>query len=338
MTRAARLVRIAASMFATGISVVGDTAIAQATDSVYDTKMHAPGVRMIPVEGGKYKLWSQRIGEGKIKILLLHGGPGTSPEYFENFPEHLGAGYEIYVFSQLGTYLSDQPTDTSLQTVARMVEEVEEVRKGLGLDQFYLLGHSWGTLLATAYAAKYQRHLKGLILSNASIFAAGPNQQYQSLLIADIAESLPEGRQYADSIRFGMMNNNTGNSQAFRALMAKVMPVFVQRHYIRLDPIPDPVERSRMHARSAAVHWLTRDMNSTNYAGAMAALTVPTLFIGSRYDYTPPYDYQRMKALMTSNRDVTIAICPNGSHFDMWDDPDNYFGAVERFIGRLEGK
>ncbi len=338
MTSALRLLRIAAAMFAVGISVVGDTAFAQNTDSVYEAKMHAPGVRMIPVEGGKYKLWSQRIGEGKIKLLLLHGGPGTSPEYFENFPEHLGPGYEIYVFSQLGTYLSDQPRDTSLQTVARMVEEVEEVRKGLGLDQFYLLGHSWGTLLATAYAAKYRQHLKGLILSNASIFATGQNQQYQSLLIADIAESLTDGRQYADSIRFGMMNNSTGNSQAFRALMAKVMPVFVQRHYIRLDPMPDPVKRSKDHARAGAMRWLTRDMNSTNYETAMAALTVPTLFIGSTYDYTPPYDYQRMKDLMTNDRDVTIAICPNGSHFDMWDDAENYFAAIKRFVGRLEGK
>lgn len=307
-----------------------------ARDSVYESKMHAPGVRMIPVDGGKYKVWSQRVGDGKIKLLLLHGGPGGSPEYFENFPEHLGPGYEIYFYSQLGSYLSDQPTDTTLQTVARKVEEVEEVRKALGLEQFYLLGHSWGSLLATAYAAKYQQHLKGLILSNASIFALGRSLEYQHLLIADIADSLPSVRPYADSIRFGLMNPHS-SGETFAAVMAKVMPVYQQRHYIRLRPMPDPVKRAKDHAAGAAMRWLNQDMNATNYTSAMAALTVPTLFIGSTHDYMPPYDYQRMKNLMTKDRDVSIAICPNGAHFDMWDDATNYFAALTQFIGRLQG-
>jgi proline iminopeptidase len=326
---------IAAALFTMSGTAVGNEACAQTRDSVYESKMHAPGVRMIPVDGGKYKVWTQRIGDGKIKLLLLHGGPGGSPEYFENFPERLGPGYEIYFYSQLGSYLSDQPTDTTLQTVARKVEEVEEVRKALGLEQFYLLGHSWGALLATAYAAKYQRHLKGLILSNASIFAFGRHQQYQHLLIADIADSLPDVRQYADSIRFGLMNAHS-SGQAFERVMARVMPVYVRRHYIRLDPMPDPVKRAKDHATGAGMRWLNRAMNSTNYESAMAALTVPTLFIGSTHDFMPPYDYQRMKDLMRNDRDVSIAICPNGAHFDMWDDAENYFGAVTRFIGRLE--
>jgi len=328
---------IVAGLFAMSGTAAGNAARAQARDSAYESKMHAPGVRMIPVDGGKYKVWTQRIGDGKIKLLLLHGGPGGSPEYFENFPEHLGPGYQIYFYSQLGSYLSDRPTDTTLQTVARKVDEVEEVRKALGLEQFYLLGHSWGALLAIAYAAKYQQHLKGLILSNASIFALGRHQQYQHLLIADIADSLPDVRQYADSIRFGLMNpQNSG--QAFEAVMARVMPVYLRRHYLRLDTMPDPVRRSKDHAAGAAMRWLNRDMNSTNYESAMAALTVPTLFIGSTHDYMPPYDYRRMMDLMTKDQDVSIAICPNGAHFDMWDDATNYFAAVTQFVGRLEGK
>jgi len=317
--------------------LTASVAHAQIRDSVYDAKMHAPGVRMIPVDGGQYKVWTQRVGDGKVKLLLLHGGPGGSPEYFENFPEHLGPGYEIYFYSQLGSYLSDQPTDTTLQTVARKVEEVEEVRKALGLEQFYLLGHSWGSLLATAYAAKYQQHLKGLILSNASIFALGRNLEYQHLLIADIADSLPDVRRYADSIRFGLMNPRS-SGETFAAVMAKVMPAYQQRHYIRLRPMPDPVKRAKDHAAGAAMRWLNQDMNATNYTGAMAALTVPTLFIGSTHDFMPPYDYRRMRDLMTNDRDVSIATCPNGAHFDMWDDATNYFAAVTRFIGRLEGE
>lgn len=66
----------------------------------------------------------------------------------------------------MGNFNSDQPNDPSLWTVDRYREEVEQVRRGLGLDHFYLFGQSWGALLAMEYATKYPKHLKGLVISN----------------------------------------------------------------------------------------------------------------------------------------------------------------------------
>lgn len=317
--------------------VTTPTVNAQDTDSIYQEKMAAPGVRMVPVVGGKYHVWTQKVGDGQIKILLLHGRPGTSPEYFENFPGHLPKSYEIYFYSQLGTYFSNKQDDSTLQTVQRAVEEVEEVRKGLGLDQFFLLGHSWGSLLAQAYAAKYQQHLKGLILCNASIFATGENQDYQGLLIADIVDSMPEYHQYADSIRYGLVDNNS-NGEKFGEIMAKAMPLFIAQHYCRLGALPDTLMLSKKHSTGRSLGWLTQDMNSTDFKLMTAAIKVPTLFIGSKYDYIPPYDYARMKKLMIQNSSVDIYICPNGSHFDMWDDPEHFFGAIQDFVTKVERK
>ncbi len=65
-------------------------------------------------------------------------------------------GIEFYYYDQLGAGNSDIPTDISLWNIPRYVEEVEQVRKGLGLDNFYLLGHSWGGMLAMEYLDKYQ--------------------------------------------------------------------------------------------------------------------------------------------------------------------------------------
>src|ERR1700749_3835558 len=102
------------------------------------------GSKMIKVDG-KYHVWTKKIGDGKIKVLLLHGGPGFSHDYFECFEDFLPKeGIEFYYYDQLGCGNSDAPTDTSLWNIPRYVEEVEQVRKGLGLDSFYLLGHSWG--------------------------------------------------------------------------------------------------------------------------------------------------------------------------------------------------
>ena len=72
----------------------------------------------------------------------------------------------FYYYDQLGSMNSEHPHDTSLWTVPRFLDEVEQVRKGLGLDSFYLLGHSWGGMLAQEYGIKYPQHLKGLVISN----------------------------------------------------------------------------------------------------------------------------------------------------------------------------
>ncbi len=125
------------------------------------------GVKLVPVVGGKYKVWTKKIGSGPIKVLLLHGGPGFTHEYLEAMESFLPqAGIEMYYYDQLGCGNSDQPDDPSLWTLPRYLEEVEEVRKGLGLDNFVLYGHSWGGVLAIEYALYHQRHLRGLVISN----------------------------------------------------------------------------------------------------------------------------------------------------------------------------
>jgi proline iminopeptidase len=135
-------------------------------DALNPGGIQTAGVRMVPVVGGKYKVWTKRMGHGPVKVLLLHGGPGVSHEYLEAMESFLPeAGIETYYYDQLGVNFSDQPKDPSLWTLERYCEEVEEVRRGLGLDNFVLYGHSWGGILAMEYALKYQQHLRGLIIS-----------------------------------------------------------------------------------------------------------------------------------------------------------------------------
>jgi proline iminopeptidase len=140
--------------------------------AIVDSGVQSGGVKMIAIETpiGKFNVWTKRFGNNpKIKVLLLHGGPGGTHEFFESFESFFPQeGIEFYEYDQLGSYFSDQPKDSSLWVTERFVEEVEQVRKALGLnkDNFYLLGHSWGGILAMEYALKYQDNLKGLVISN----------------------------------------------------------------------------------------------------------------------------------------------------------------------------
>jgi proline iminopeptidase len=106
------------------------------------------GVRLVPVETprGTFRAWTKRIGNSPaMRMLLLHGGPGATHEYLEAFDSYFpAAGIEYYYYDQLGSHYSDQPDEPDLWEVPRFVEEVEQVRKELGLDRenFYLYGQS----------------------------------------------------------------------------------------------------------------------------------------------------------------------------------------------------
>jgi proline iminopeptidase len=308
----------------------------RAQDSMAIKKMPAGEVKMIPVRNGKYKVWTQKVGSGKYKLLLLAGGPGSSFEYFENFPQYLSNNYEIYFYSQLGSYLSDQPSDSTLQTIDGYVEEVEEVRKAMGLDNFFLLGHSWGTRLALAYAARYQQHVKGLIMSNGSGLgkALWNNEPYQQRLWADIVAGIPEYSIYADSIRsFGMTEQS--RPDVMSTIMKKARPVYIKKHFMRLDSVPDAVYRSRIHSRKESdMRWLIADTENQESESLLAKIKIPVLFIGGQHDYIDPDSYRIAKSMVKSSSKVTVVITPNGSHRPMWDDPENYFEAIRVFIAK----
>ncbi|MFM2441953.1 MAG: hypothetical protein RL449_594, partial [Bacteroidota bacterium] len=104
----------------------------------YPDSLETAGVKMIPIQtpSGTFKVWTKRFGTNpKIKILLLHGGPAMTHEYMECFETFFQReGFEFYEYDQLGSYYSDQPTDSTLWKTERFVEEVEQVRKAIGAD------------------------------------------------------------------------------------------------------------------------------------------------------------------------------------------------------------
>jgi proline iminopeptidase len=125
---------------------------------------------MIPIRTpkGVFRVWTKRVGnDPRRKLLLLHGGPAATHEYFDAFDSYFpAAGIEYYYYDHLGSAYSDQPHEPSLWEIPRFVDEVEEVLQALGLDRdnLYLLGHSWGGVLAIEFAPAHQDHLKALII------------------------------------------------------------------------------------------------------------------------------------------------------------------------------
>ncbi len=288
------------------------------------------GAAFIPVHHG-YRVWTKRIGSGPIKILTLHGGPGCSHEYFECFEEFFPKDqFQIIYYDQLGSHYSDKPEDPSLWTVERFCEEVELVRQGLELEDFYLYGQSWGGLLAIEYSLKYQEHLKGVILSNIT----GSVESYITYL-NHLRTQFPQSVQ--DQLRAFEERQDFFNPEYEKIMLEEVY----SHHLCRLHPWPEPLSRCFSHLNTKVYQTVqgpnefvvTGNFKNWNRWNDLPNITIPALVICGRFDTMNPEDIEKMGSLIPSSR---VKICENGSHCTMYDDPQPYFEALHSFITDIE--
>ncbi|PZV84538.1 proline iminopeptidase [Algoriphagus aquaeductus] len=295
------------------------------------------GVQMIPIQTpkGEFKVFTKKVGDNQtMKVLLLHGGPGMSHLQYANFKDHFPQqGIEFIWYDQLGSAHSDQPEDSTLWTIERFVDEVEQVRTALGLnkDNFYLLGQSWGGMLSMEYALKHQDKLKGLIICN-------------------MMSSLDEYEKYAKEVL---------GPQMPREVFAEVMEIekkmdFENPRYMELlmkHHYPQHVLRMPLDQWPAEINQTMEQVNPNVYVfmqgysefgitpGAslkgwdvknqLKNITVPTLVVGATHDTMDPKHMEWMSTQVANGR---FLLCPNGSHFSQYDDPEHFFPGVIQFI------
>ena len=295
------------------------------------------GVRLVPIQTpkGSFKVWTKRFGRNpRIKLLLLHGGPGATHEYFEGLESFLAAeGIEFIYYDQLGSAYSDQPKDESLWTTERFVEEVEQVRQALGLtkDDFYLLGQSWGGILATEYALKYQQHLKGLVISNMMMSIPDYNRYANEVLAKGMDPAVVKEIQELE---------RKGQYESPR-YMELLMPNFYMKHICRLEEWPDALVRS-FGKMNKQVYVLMQGPSEFGASGRLekwdrkadlGKITVPTLAIGATHDTMDP---EHMRWVSTQVQHGSFLLCPNGSHLAIWDDQRAYASGLVRFLKAVD--
>jgi proline iminopeptidase len=300
----------------------------------------AGGTRMIPISTpkGEFRVWTKRTGNNpKIKVLLLHGGPGFTHEYFEALDSYFpAAGIEYYYYDQLGSAYSDQPDEPELWEIPRFVDEVEQVRKALGLgpENFVLMGHSWGGLLAIEYALAHGDELKGMVVSNMMASIPAYNQYARDVLmpamdpkvLAEILE-LEKKKEFSnpryEELLFGSFYTEhvlrmdpgswpPGLLRAFTSLNKKI--------YI---PMQGP---SEMSSSGKLEQW--------DRTADLAKIAVPTLVVGAAHDTMDPKHMEWMSTQFPKGR---YLFCPNGSHLAIYDDQKTYMEGLVAFLHDLEG-
>jgi proline iminopeptidase len=299
--------------------------------------LRSGGVRMIPIQTpkGEYRVWTKRVGNNPtIKLLLLHGGPGCTHEQFEQFDCFLpGAGVEYYYYDQLGSAYSDQPDEPDLWELPRFVDEVEQVRLALGLDasNFYLLGQSWGGILAIEYALAHQDALKGLVISN-------------------MMSSIPAYNRYAEEVLMPQMDPvalaeikrlEAAGETSDPAYLELLIEQHYVHHVVRMPSAdwPDPVVRTFKHMNEE-IYVSMQGPSELGASGKLAEwdrsadlhrIETPTLVISAEHDTMDPA-YLRWMAEQMPNGSYWH--CPNGSHLAQIDDQATYMQGLLDFLTR----
>jgi proline iminopeptidase len=117
------------------------------------------------IEVNSKKLWVEEEGSGE-PLILLPGGPAASHRIFKPYFSSLAARYRIIYYDYYGRGQSQRPSDWSDITFTGDVEDLEGLRRALGLDKINLYGFSYGGLVAQAYALKYGANVSNLVLAN----------------------------------------------------------------------------------------------------------------------------------------------------------------------------
>lgn len=278
------------------------------------------------VEVDGYEVVTYSYGSGDEVIFLLNGGPGLPCDYLRD-PHIVLAhqGYRVVTYDQLGCGASDKPDDTGLWTISRYVEEVETVRKALGLGKLHLLGHSWGGWLGIEYGITYPENLRTVILENTC---------------ADMPHLITELERHRAALgpeTVAMMQRHEAMDTLDHPEYRAAITILNYRHVCRLADWPDSLKRS-LDDWNMAVYGTMQGPNEFLYIGnlkdwnrvaEMGHITAPALITVGMFDELTPACALKMKLALP---DARLEVFPNSSHTPFYEEPEAYFRVLNTFL------
>jgi proline iminopeptidase len=281
----------------------------------------------VDVPGGR--IWYKIVGAGdRPPLLVLHGGPGMPHDYLEPL-EALADERPVIFYDQLGCGKSEKPDDVGLWNIDRFVEELDSIVTWLQLERFIILGHSWGSMLATDYMLTAPRGPVGLILAGPCLkveWWLRDAEEYRRALPGNAHKILDEHEAAGtlDSGEYG------------EATMA-----FYRFHFCRLDPWPVALQRT-WDGLALPVYntmWGPTEFHQTGNLGGydrtdrLHEIALPTLFTCGRYDEASPETTARYQSLVPGSE---LVIFEKSSHTPHLEENRSYIKELRSFFKRVE--
>jgi len=279
------------------------------------------------VDASGMMIYYVSIGGG-TPLLLLHGGPGLSHDYFLPYLLPLATHHRLICIDERGCGQSGRLRDPKGYTLEHMVEDVEAVRQALSLGRMALLGHSFGGILAQAYAIKYQQHLSKLILAGTAYSATVINEQFHRIK----ADLRPEIRQEIETLeREGIYTTDGGYRPEYAKLATEA-----QRAYNFTLPPPGPAEVDKMSWDVLREMWvrhsdfvLDGNLSGFDFSAGLARLHVPTLIIIGEHDLIDEATAEAMQRMLPGSK---LLVMRHAAHMMFVDLPESFLQTLEDFL------
>jgi proline iminopeptidase len=281
-------------------------------------------------------IYYMTVGRG-APLMIVHGGPGADHTYFLPYLLPLARRNKLVFIDERGSGQSQLLADPAGYTVENMVEDVEAVRQALGVGKISLLGHSYGGVLAQAYALKYQQYLTRLILCSTFPSTKQMNQVLAQELAsapADVREKI-DAMQKAGLFRHGPIYRRQRYSDEYMiaAWGEGYFPYLYQNHP---DPNYDPVANGKMSWDLYREMWgsdgefvIDGNLKSVEYLDRLHTIHVPTLILVGDHDECAPWLSKEMHDRIGGSK---LVILPKSGHMTFVDQPEMFIGNVEAFL------
>jgi proline iminopeptidase len=277
----------------------------------------------IKIQNGK--LHYRVYGKGS-PILIINGGPGMNCEGFASLAKLLDARYQPILFDQRGTGSSTlERLDSSTIGMDLMLEDMETLRKSLGIKEWIVLGQSFGGMLASYYAAIYPQQIKALVLAA----SGGMDMELFEYVGDNISNRL--GRSEKDSMNYWDKKIEEGDTTHYaryhRALGLASAYVYDKKNI--------PVIAERLTQGSYKVNSLVyKDLYKIKFdcKEKLKNYRKPALIIQGRQDIVGEAPAFKAKQVLPNSKLVFINDCV---HYGWLDQKEKFMEALNDFLEKL---
>lgn len=274
-----------------------------------------------------HKVFYTRSSQQKTPLICIHGGPGCTHEYMLSLQKLAGINPVVF-YDQSGSNRSSFK-NASFQnlTLDHYVQELEDIIKELGFSEVYLLGSSWGGSIATVYADKHPKKVKGLILASPLI----ATRSWVESCVA-LTNLLPQ--EVAQTIIQAERDQKT-DTPAYELAMS----CFYKNYFCRLDPWPVDLNNSMRSLNHSIYQTMWGPYESVakgtlkdlDLLPELKRLKMPTLVTCGRYDMASPEMMQEYVMLIPQ---ADLLIFEHSSHVAFLEEPDLFLTALKDFMQR----
>lgn len=241
--------------------------------------VHPPG-GFVEVNGAR--LWYEIEGKGE-PVLLIAGGPGASHAYFHPWFSALADSFRVVYFDAFGRGRSGRATPGHRYSFAGDVEDVEGLRKALGLGKINLIGHSYGGMVAQAYALRYPGSLRRLVLAN-TLFSAEMWQANNDNCNYEIRNQYPETWEKIQALRAKGLHSSAPEHQKAYGEVAPGLFYFYNGRSADRIPLDINPDVYYTIAGDDADFLIGGDITPLDFRDRLRDLRMPLLILAGRFD------------------------------------------------------